>query len=190
MRTFIVYSVITWGIPALFVLTFSLLDRYGLFLVNYGSLGFCWLGTTQSEVFLFLLPLGALLSFNLVLFLFIAVSLCRNRKSNAQVLAHNVQRSRDKENILIFVKLSSLMGFSWLFLFLYIITEAETDAFLYFSEIFVSLQGVFICFAFLFNRKCFELYRKEMRQRAEGHDNCSRNADPRKANVSQQDTKL
>ena len=97
MRTFIVYSVITWGIPALFVVTFSLLDRYGLFLVNYGSLGFCWLGTIQSKLYLFVLPLGALVSFNLVLFLFIAVSLCRNRKANAQVLAHNVQRSRDKE---------------------------------------------------------------------------------------------
>ena len=190
MRTFIVYSVITWGIPALFVLTFSLLDRYGLFLVNYGSSDFCWLGTIQSKLYLFILPLGALLSFNLVLFLFIAVSLCRNRTSNAQVLAHNVQRSGNKGNILICVKLSSLMGFTWLFVLLHIITEAETDAFLYLSEIFVSLQGVFICVSFLFNRKCFELYRRLMRQRAEGRDNCRSNAHPRKANVSRQDTKL
>ena len=188
-RKFIVYSVITWGIPALFVLTFSLLDRYGLFLVNYGSSDFCWLGTIQSKLYLFILPLGALLSFNLVLFLFIAVSLCRNRTSNAQVLAHNVERSRDKENILICVKLSSLMGFSWLFLLLYIVTEAETDAFLYLSEIFVSFQGVFICVAFLFNRKCFELYRRLMRQRAATIDNCSRNDSP-KVNNFTQETKL
>lgn len=61
----------------------------------------------------------------------------------------------------------------YLFVFLNIVAGGEIDAFLF--VIFVSFQGVFICVAFLINRKCFELYRKLIPQRTERSDNFPRN---------------
>ena len=156
-RIFFIYSLITWGIPALFVLTSVLLDHFGLFVTDYGRSDMCWLGTSQSKMFLFIVPIGVLLLFNIFLFGFSAVRFLKNQSSIVRNLGSDVVKKRKIENILICVKLSTLMGFSWLFGLLQVIVETEVLAYLF--VIFVSFQGLFICMAFLFKTRCLQLYR-------------------------------
>ena len=156
-KTFLVYSLVVWGIPALFVLISSLLDHYEVFVSNYGKSDICWLGTREARLFLFILPFGILLSFNLLLFVFVALRLHKNQKTSADVLGKNAKK-RQRENVIVCIKLSTLMGFSWLFGLLQASVETKTDVFSYLFVIFVSFQGLFICVAFLFKRRYYELY--------------------------------
>jgi hypothetical protein len=153
----VIYFLVVWGMPGLFVLIFGLLDNYGVFIVDYGKSVVCWLGTKESTIFLFILPFGILLLFNLILFFIVALRLRENKKSSAKALGMEAKK-RQTQNVKVCLKLSTLMGFSWLFGLLQVAVEMETDAFAYVFIIFVSFQGLFICAAFLFQRKCYELY--------------------------------
>jgi Na+(H+)/acetate symporter ActP len=153
----VIYFLVVWGMPGLFLLIFGLLDHYGVFIVDYGKSVVCWLGTKESTIFLFILPFGILLLFNLIMFIIVALRLRENQKSSAKALGMEAKK-RQTQNIKVCLKLSTLMGFSWLFGLLQVAVETETDAFEYLFIIFVSFQGLFICAAFLFQRKCYELY--------------------------------
>jgi hypothetical protein len=166
-KIFVIYSLIVWGIPGLFLLIFGLLDRYGVFAIDYGKAVVCWLGTRQSKIYLFILPFGILLLFNLILFIVVAVRLRENQRSSAKALGKEAKK-RESQNIKVCLKLSTLMGFSWLFGLLQVAVETETDAFAYLFIIFVSFQGLFICAAFLFQRKCYELYNTLMSSSSRG----------------------
>ena len=144
-------------VAAVFVLIFALRDHYGVFGSDYGKSDICWLGTRNSKLFLFIVPFGVLLSFNVFLFFIVAHRLYKNQKSSQRSLG-KLGRKRQTQNILVCVKLSTLMGFSWLFGLLQIAVETETDIYAYFFVIFVSFQGLFICVSFLFKRNCFRLY--------------------------------
>lgn len=156
-KIFIIYLLVIWGMPGLFLLVFGLLDHQGVFIIDYGKSVVCWLGTKESKIFLFILPFGILLLFNLILFIIVALRLHKNQKSSARALGKDA-RKRELQNIKVCVKLSTLMGFSWLFGLLQVAVETETDAFAYLFVIFVSIQGLFICVAFLLQRKCYNLY--------------------------------
>lgn len=189
-RRFIVYLLVIWGVPALFVLTFCFLDEYGVFEIDYGGSEGCWLGTGQSKLFLFVFPFGVLVLFNLSLFVFTAVRLCKNRISNSQFLADDILRQRHRENVVICIKLSTLMGFSWLFVLLHVIFASVTDVFLILFLLFFSLQGVFICVAFLFNHKCRQLYRGLLFKRTSSASNYRLRRDNENGNNCTRDTKL
>ena len=156
-KIFIIYLLVIWGMPGLFLLVFGLLDHHGVFFIDYGKSVVCWLGTKESKIFLFILPFGILLLFNLILFITVALRLHKNQKSSARALGKDAKK-RELQNVKVCVKLSTLMGFSWLFGLLQVAVETETDAFAYLFVIFVSVQGLFICVAFLFQRKCYNLY--------------------------------
>ena len=158
-KAFFGYSIFVWGIPALFILTSVLLDHFSLFITDYGMSGSCWLGTSQSQLFLFIVPIAVLLLCNVLLFGFSAFRFIKNQNSIARTLGSNAIKKRQIQNILICVKLSTLMGFSWLFGLLQVIVDNEIPVFAYLFVIFVSFQGLFICVAFLFKHRCLQLYR-------------------------------
>lgn len=159
-RTFIVYFLLTWLVPALFVGLFAILDGTGTVNVSYGSMGqvACFIGKRIAKIYSFILPVGLCLVFNVTMFIFVAKRFFKNQ--NLQFLSSELQKKRDRENVLICVRLSTLMGFTWLFVFLHLLFKSVTDAFIYFFVVFVSLQGVFVGVAFIFNHKCLALYRE------------------------------
>ena len=65
-------------VAAVFVLIFALRDHYGVFGSDYGKSDICWLGTRNSKLFLFIVPFGVLLSFNVFLFIILAQRLYKN----------------------------------------------------------------------------------------------------------------
>ncbi|XP_028407228.1 uncharacterized protein LOC114529641 [Dendronephthya gigantea] len=156
-KIFIMYFLVVWGLPGLFLVLFGLLDHFEIFVINYGESLVCWLGTKESKIFLFIFPFGVLLLFNLVLFMVVVFRLRQNRKSSDKALGDGAKK-REMQNIKVCLKLSTLMGFSWLFGLLQVAVETKTDAFAYMFIIFVSFQGLFICAAFLLQKKCYELY--------------------------------
>ena len=156
-NTFLIYSLVAWATPAVFVLIFALLDHFGVFRSDYGKSDICWLATRDSKLFLFIVPFGVLLLFNLLLFSFVAFRLRKHQKSSAQSLG-KMAKNRQARSVVISMKLSTLMGFSWLFGLIQVAFETETNVFAYFFVIFVSFQGLFICIAFLFKRTNYQLY--------------------------------
>ena len=166
-RTFLIYFMVTWFAPALFVGLFIILDQTESFAVDYGLPGkaVCFLGTKQAQIVTFITPVGLSLLFNVLAFMRIAKRFYKNKKSNSQFLSSELQRKRERQNVVICIRLSTLMGFSWLFIFLHFLLQSQTRVFLYLFVVFVSLQGVFIGTAFVFNRRCLGLYRELIRSK-------------------------
>ena len=161
-KTFFIYFMVTWLAPALLVGLFITLDQTGSFAVNYGlsGKGVCFVGTKQAQIVTFITPIGLCLFFNVLTFVYVAKRFFRNQKSNSQFLSSELQRKRERQNVVICIRLSTLMGFSWLFVFFHLLFQSQTRLFLYLFVVFVSLQGVFVGIAFVFNRKCLGLYRE------------------------------
>jgi hypothetical protein len=161
-KRFLIYLAVTWLAPAFFVGLFIVLDQTGSFAVDYGLSGkaVCFLGTQHARIVTFVTPIAFSLFFNVLTFARVAKRFFQNQKSNSQFLSSALQRKRERENVLICIRLSTLMGFSWLFLFLHLLFESQTRVFLYLFVVFVGLQGVFVGVAFVFNRKCLRLYRE------------------------------
>lgn len=157
-KIFFKYCLVVWLLPAIFLIIFGILDHIDVLVIDYGRVDACWLGTKKSKILLFIVPFGIILLLNLALFIAVSLRLRENRKTNLKQLGVD-GRKRAVQNVKVCIRLSTLMGFSWLFGLLQIVTEDETDVFAYVFVIFVSFQGLFICVAFLFRKKCYELYR-------------------------------
>lgn len=148
---FIKYSLIVWLVPSVFVMICVILDKIRAFPVDYGIK--CWLGTTGSKLYLFLLPLAIMLFYNLSKFIQTAMSLSRHYKNT-----QTIQRRTGTQNLVTCAKLGTLVGFPWLFSFLGVMfPNAETFEYLF--VVFVSLQGVCMALVFLFKKRTVKLYK-------------------------------
>ena len=164
-RGFIKYLVFVWLTPAIFVAICVVLDETDTLLVNYGTR--CWLGTKNAKLFLFLLPLAMLLIYNICTFIHTAISLSRHEENRT-----TLQLKQGKQNLLICVKLATLVGFPWLFMF-FLVLFPDVEAFEYLFVIFVCLQGLYIGLAFLFTKKVLKLYKERFNIGPKGHTSSS-----------------
>ena len=154
---FIKYSIFVWVTPAVFVAICVTLDKTRVFVVEYGT--HCWLGTANAKLYLFLLPLAIQLLFNIGEFIRTAVSLSRHDKERQAL-----HIKKGKQNLLICMKLATLVGFPWLFAFLGALFP-DVEAFEYLFVIFVCLQGLYVAMAFLFTKKILKLYKDRWNNR-------------------------
>jgi hypothetical protein len=93
------------------------------------------------------------LLFNICKFIQTAISLSRHDKER-----HALQIEKGKQNLLICAKLSTLVGFPWIFAFIGVLFP-DVEAFEYLFVVFVCLQGLYIGVAFLFNKRILKLYK-------------------------------
>jgi hypothetical protein len=154
-RRFIGFSLYGWISPLLVVGISLLLDLFGdsagEFMPRYGR-HICWISNPSAVGLLFILPLAVLLTVNVILYIFTAVNIYK-----ATVAAEMV-RKRDKRSLLIYIKLSVIMGGTWIFAFVWIITKSLVVQYTFI--ILNSLQGAFIFFAFVFRRKVYHMLRR------------------------------
>ena len=143
-QTFIKYSTVVWLGPAMLVAISIVLDKTGEFTVNYGKK--CWLGTRDSELYLFILPIGLLVLFNVFAFIRTAVVLSGYHKGL------NILQKKRRQNLLICVKLSTLVGFPWLIPFLGVFYH-NLEAIQYLNVVFTSFQELYIGMVFSCNKK-------------------------------------
>ena len=150
-KLFCVYVALVWILPAVFVGICIVLDDQDVVEIGYGESEICWLSKNANTYFV-TIPIGVLLLFNIIAFVTTAVYL---RKNSQNIAARQVRRS----NLSIFIKLSTLMGFTWLFGLLALVVTSTT-VFWYFFVILTSLQGVFVTMAFVVNARTFSLYKQ------------------------------
>ncbi|CAB3977615.1 G- coupled receptor Mth2-like [Paramuricea clavata] len=148
--TFIKYTAVVWTLPAAFVAVCIALDKTEVFPINYATL--CFLTTEHSKIYLFILPIGLSLLFNLSIYIRTAIFLVKQQESTGEL------HQNRKQNLKICIKLSTLTGFPWIFGFLHA-GLGNIVAFEYLFVIFVCLQGLYIAVAFLWNTRVHKLYK-------------------------------
>ncbi|XP_033123326.1 fibrillin-1-like [Anneissia japonica] len=145
------YMFYGWGAP-LPIIILCLVIHFGRFhnlRFRYGSEFACWIYDEKSTLLAFGLPLMIILFFNILLFICAVIGL-RLTKVNKVGDVNNSRLKRFKTDLLVYVKMSTLMGFTWIFGFISAFTELEI--FRYIFIILNSLQGVFIFMAFTCNK--------------------------------------
>ena len=161
-KKFYKYSAITWGLSALFVVTCAVVDQKGIYAVYVNEL-LCWFDNIEAQEYLFVLPVGLLLLFNVSFF-----TLTVFRIQRARTATRLVRADQDNRRMFwIYLKLSSLMGFCWLFGFICLLVESPVFSYLF--VIFASLQGVYIALAFVMKRDVWEKYKLLFRRKDTGH---------------------
>ncbi|XP_070185576.1 uncharacterized protein [Littorina saxatilis] len=160
-KRFIIYSSYAWLTPAAFVLSAVLLQvlkpdsslspRYGL--------GICWLANKHALLLFFAAPLFLLLLLNIIFFLISARNISRAKSKTARMLG------KDEEGRMgIYVKLTVVMGITWVFGFLAVLVP-NNQVLTYCFVVMNTLQGLFICLSFVFTKKVLHLLKDNNRRK-------------------------
>ena len=161
LRAFALYA---WGLPAVFVGVCLVLDLYTNLPISYGSKNMCWIVDGRAVLFVFGSPVAAVITANAVLFVRTVVAIRSTLSTASRARPPKQQRS----TFVIYLRLTSLMGFMWLFGFL---ANVDVLNFLYYPFILCNtLQGVFICVSFTLTptvRKRWQDLRSRNRNRKE-----------------------
>ena len=107
----------------------------------------CWIVRRYALLFLFALPLAILLAVNIIIYI---ISLLKSITSN---------KEKGRGRLLLYIQLSFVMGLTWIFAF--IATLTDMWVFWYVFIAFNSFQGIFICFAFVCNKKVFRIIKSK-----------------------------
>ena len=149
-----IYMVMVWLVPAVFIAICVVLDDQDVVKLGYGESEICWLTVNNAYTYFVTIPIAVLLLFNTVAFGITALYLRKHGQNRAAKQASGNRKS----NLWMYVRLSTLMGFTWLFGLLALVLNS-TIVFWYFFVIFTSLQGVFVSVAFAMNAKTLSLYK-------------------------------
>ncbi|KAL4233527.1 synapse assembly [Mactra antiquata] len=154
-KKFITYSIYSWCVPLIVVLSAVIVD-YSIesdiikeFKPLYGQVG-CWISSKYALLLFFVGPLALLKLFDFIAFGIIVYHITKAKKQGA--MARNENNSC---TFFIHVKLSLVMGLTWVFAF--IANFGGTSILWYLFIILNTLQGLFIAFSFVCTRKVFRL---------------------------------
>ncbi|XP_064625074.1 uncharacterized protein LOC135486308 [Lineus longissimus] len=156
------YSSFAYGAPCLVVIPCIVIFFCGCtdIEIGYGpyagTSGACWIREQYTLIYAFMVPLGALLAANLTLFTFTVITICRQKAMTSMTRKNDVKRM----DVVLYIKLSFLMGFAWIFGFISGFTGDSVTAYLF--TVLNTLQGVFIGLCFGLNRRVIRMYRKRL----------------------------
>ncbi|XP_041476891.1 uncharacterized protein LOC121425632 isoform X1 [Lytechinus variegatus] len=125
------------------------------FSLTYNTLT-CWIGDGLANLYVFGIPVACFLIINIILFVMVVVGLHQMRMS--PVNKHKSKDSKLSSDLLIYIKMSTLLGFTWVFGF--IAAFAGVTALWYIFIILNSLQGVYIFIAFVCNQRVLILWKE------------------------------
>lgn len=166
-RRFIGYSLYAWITPLVVVAVAVLSDVDMIPLPDYlrphYARTFCWLNNKWGLLVFFAVPIAVLLLFNIVFFLMTVVSICR--ASQATKFLSKGQRLSKRSHLVLYVKLSAVMGLTWVFGYLANSSQHHAQIMWYLFIVFSSLQGFVICIGFVCNRRVVRLLRERCQRR-------------------------
>lgn len=119
--------------------------------IGYGG-SICYIQDSRMIIYFVAVPLGCVLVANVAMFVFVIVKVMRMPDMAAS-------SNHERNNIIIFVKLSTITGLTWVFGFLYQFTEIILFGYAYI--IFNAGQGVFIMVSFICNRRVVDMLRNK-----------------------------
>lgn len=115
--------------------------------IGYGGQS-CYITRNYMVLYTVAIPLGLVIISNLVMFFYVVIKVYKlpEVKKNTK---------HERSNIVIFAKLSTLTGLTWIFAYIYQWTHVK--AFTYLFIITNATQGLFIMFSFVINRRVFDM---------------------------------
>jgi hypothetical protein len=161
-KRFALYSLYAWLTPGIIVTTSVVLDfadidlSFSTLKPQYGYRA-CWISSKYSLILFFAGPLALFKLFDITAFIFTAVHIARAKREGAMA-----SKQKNTCSFLINLKLSLIMGLTWVFAFVANVTN-ETVMW-YMFIIFNGLQGFFIALSFLCTRKVGRLLRNKYQQ--------------------------
>ena len=151
IKSFVMYSVYASALPVCLVVinvVVSLISSDGTHF-GYGK-STCYISSEKMVGFTFGVPVGIVIISNFIMFAFFIYKI-----KTAPSVSKDVKNERN--DIIIFAKLSTLTGFTWIFGFIYSWTDVEV-----FSYLFIILnatQGVFLFLSFVCNKRVLTMYK-------------------------------
>nr|XP_054774771.1 uncharacterized protein LOC129282939 [Lytechinus pictus] len=149
------FLVFSWTCPLLVVIPCLCLFFTGFnvpsFNLSYGQRN-CWIGDGLANLYVFGIPIAFFLLINLIIFTSIIAGI--RMKTVPTERGHSKRKLSD---LWIYVKMSTILGFTWIFGFIAAFTDVT--ALWYIFIILNSLQGVYIFIAFVCNKRVFKLWR-------------------------------
>ncbi|XP_072164138.1 probable G-protein coupled receptor Mth-like 1 [Diadema setosum] len=148
---FVWYSLYAWGAPAVIVgicLTIDLCQCTAV-TFGYGKNGVCWLTRGNASLYGFGVPFACLLFVNLILFAVRGIRM--TRKASEMVRKDRLVITQAKEDLLLYIKLSCIMGFTWALAF--VCDYGKIRELWYVFTPVNSLQGVMLLLVFGFSKR-------------------------------------
>lgn len=154
------YSLYAYGLPLAIVsvaVAINFCGCTGEFEVEYGKL-FCWISNPTANMVFFGLPLALALVANIVLFVRTVAIIYSSSACQGQCS----RRQRALCQLKLYARMSTVMGFAWVFAFIAACFDMSSTAGMIFTFIYIilnSMSGLFIFVAFTCNRRVYLLYR-------------------------------
>lgn len=139
---------LSWGIPMIFVATTGLLDSMHILSMQYGEGVACWIGNRYNLIYFFVIPIIFIMLWNATFFILTLMIIHATIGITQMAMPPG---GDNKKQLIIYIKIASLMGFTWIFGVLAVFFNDSTLSYLF--VIFNSLQGVYIALAFGFNKQ-------------------------------------
>ncbi|XP_072034131.1 uncharacterized protein [Amphiura filiformis] len=162
-KSMFLYMIYAWGSPFLIVIPCLALHFCQCTLVkfNYGSASACWISDGTANLLTFGVPAAIFLLFNAILFGHTVAGIRSAKRATARIRQDTSKLKRTTNELLIYIKIASLMGFTWIFGYVAAFTGVEALWYIYI--ILNSLQGVFIFISFMCNRRVGLLWSKKLK---------------------------
>ena len=154
-RRFVYFSLYAWIVPSIIVAFSVIIDNVQTetdlrnFQPRYGN-GACWMTSRNGVLILFAGPLALFKLFDIIAFVNTARHIYKAKKHGSAA-----RQGNDNCTFWINLKLSLVMGLTWVFAF--VANFANETVLWYLFIIFNALQGVFIAVTFIFTRKVVRL---------------------------------
>ncbi|XP_071804205.1 uncharacterized protein [Asterias amurensis] len=182
---------IAWGTPILIILPCLILHLCDCTEIPlwYGDENICWIGNGYVNIAVVGGPIGVVISANVILFAFTIHGIWRTNRDTITVRKNKSLIQQTKEELIIYLKISSLMGFTWIIGF----TAAFTDVILlwYIFIILNSCQGLLVFLSFVCKISIWRRWKKTFALRCcrrEDHQahssNMSQGSSPSRPTVS------
>ena len=153
-KKFIFYNLYAWLSPLLVIAISAIVNwSPGIhpgYQPGYAE-GLCWITQRMALLIYFGIPLALLLCSNIIFYILTIRQLILITKTTKIIQ----QSGENKHRFTLYVKLSVIMGLTWIFGF--IATLSEMQFLWYVFVILNSLQGAFICVSFVITRKVGKL---------------------------------
>ena len=162
-KIYIRYVSIAWITPLLVVLPCLFLHLFVNENFGYSEQSLCWLKSALSTLVFFGIPLSISMSVNAVFFTCTAFHICKAAKDSQMV------RKANSLELIVTVKMATLMGFTWLFSILS--GFIRNDAFDYLFIMFNGLQGFFLFLAFVAKKSTVNLLKMKFGLKVESSTN-------------------
>lgn len=157
------YMAYAFGAPLVIVGTCVALDYFDTPLSpSYGLFGVCWIVNKLSALTFFAVPMAVLLLLNFVFYVLTVCSVHSVTKQKPGAVVLRRHSGNCPATATTYLRMATGMGLTWVFGFVAAFVRSSEEARTAFTYLFIvcnTLQGLFLFYAFVCNRKTYCLYR-------------------------------